>query len=133
MQSLVVHNNKPIIISSRRKLPLLAVVDSLPCCATLSSNTICSSSSCKFRGFFFFNFFYMLYWNGLKLFSLERNWLGGFWVLDGLEFKTLINLGYWTRGAFDGLSLSGLEEFRVYGHSLAELPWTQLFHLCRKC
>ncbi|EXB73723.1 GDT1-like protein 2 [Morus notabilis] len=49
MQKLVVHNNKPIIISSRRKLPLLAVVDSLPCCATLSRNTICSSSSLRCR------------------------------------------------------------------------------------
>ncbi|GMN63797.1 hypothetical protein TIFTF001_032866 [Ficus carica] len=46
MQRLVLHSNKPVVT---RKLPLLAVVDTLPCCATLSRKSISSSSSSSLR------------------------------------------------------------------------------------
>ncbi|KAL5542502.1 hypothetical protein UlMin_010212 [Ulmus minor] len=43
MQGLVLH--KPVV--ARRKLPLLAVVDTLPCCVSLSRNMISPSLRCR--------------------------------------------------------------------------------------
>ena len=62
-------------IVSRRKLPLLALVDSFPCCAILSRRTIPSSRKFPiiFSSFFWFDFLMVSKnWNLRYLGSIEQ-------------------------------------------------------------